>query len=244
MGIKKTTATALLFASILLFSSGDCGAREIVTLNFDFGNESDYSGDDGVLSSAGGTHWNHISKQALFDGFFQGETYVDEFGATSFGGVFTQSFFEDWEETSSSDFAGPRSDGLSFDAQQSVGATISFVQVRQFEEMVIYFTGPLEGGFVSFPGSTDVITPFDDVLGFQTQDFPGVENRDFIRIVEPPITSGGLGEAPVITIVLTNPEATISAVQLRGEFVPAPEPSSGVMLLLSLFAVKVRRKRI
>lgn len=242
MGVKKTSAAVFLFVAILVYSSGQCSALEISTLNFDFGSESEYSGDDGILSSAGGTHWNHVSKQQLFQGFFGGDVFVDEFGASSLGGVFSFLFFEDLVETSSPSFAGPRSDGFAL-SQQSVAATITFARVRQFEEMVVYFTGPLEGGFGSDAFSGFVSDPFNDVLGNQTTTFPGQENRDYIRIIDAPRLGGGLGEAPTLTIVLANPETTISAIQIRGEFAFVPEPSSGVILLLSLFAVQMRRTR-
>ena len=239
MGIKKTRAAVFLLVSILL-SYGQCRAFEIVTLNFDFGSESEYSGDDGILSSAGGTHWNHVSLQQL-QLFF--DNAVDEFGAPSVGGVFTFEL-DGLVETSSPSLGGPRSDGFA-PVRQFDLATISFARVRRLEEMVIYFTGPLEGGFASVASAPFVSDPFNDVLGFQTTTFPGQENVDYIRIVDTPILDfSGLGEAPTFTIVLTNPETTISAIQLRGEFATIPEPGSSVILLLSLFAAQMRRKRI
>ncbi len=62
-----TDRIAVLFAAVTVFigstqsHAGLNFAKEIRTLNFDFGNAGAYVGDDGVLSAPGGTHWNEVT---------------------------------------------------------------------------------------------------------------------------------------------------------------------------------------
>jgi hypothetical protein len=243
---------AILFAASLFNATASkCfSLPPIQTLNFDFGGGSAYVGDDGILSSPGGTYWNAISADDITGCCFDDFSF-DEFGQLSPAFVF--SVFPNWTNSSSPSNQGPRSDAI-----QPAGpgfTTLTIGRVNEFHEMIIYVNSPIgyyapssPGGGFSF-GTFDptVVVPFSYASGAGTG-FPGFPpiptlniGREFLHITTPPPRGSGLGESPTITIVLEDPYSTIAAIQIRGRFAGAPEPSSVVLLLLGSSVGFLRR---
>lgn len=224
----------------------------IQTLNFDFGGGPAYVGDDGVLSSPGGTYWNAISAADLMPCCFLNDSAFDEFGQSSAGFVF--SLFPDWVDSSSPLNQGPRSDAIQ--PSGPGGATLTIGRVNEFHEMVIYVNSPIGylsqsinpgGGFASSAYLPIIVEPFTYASGAGTE-FPGLPpvpvinvGNAYLRFTTTPPLGLGLGESPTLTIVLEDPNSTIAAIQIRGRFAGAPEPSSAVLLILGTSVAVLRR---
>jgi hypothetical protein len=106
--------------------------------------------------------------------------------------------------------------------------------------MVVYINSPMVGGFTYNFFATYVIQPFPSTSGVGTS-FPGTQGNQYMRFTTSPPRGSGLGESPTINFVLEDPNSTIAAIQIRGRFAGAPEPSSVVLLLLGSSVGFLRR---
>lgn len=230
--------TVIFFASVCAESLAD----QIRTLNLDFGNGEQYVGDDGILSSPGGTFWNKISVNGnAFD--FDNFTLRDEFG--------NRFPFRDGDDNypevtgvgvaawvaPDSSYQGPMSDGIVIEKPSNEPSELL---IRQFSkdtpiEVVVYFsdssTVDVAGGFRRIPR--------DPTNDFGSLNFPGVPGQGYAYFqgIDAETTTLGFPELPGIHIVVPEgstsgplfrgfDSATITAMQVRGVFNQIPEPSS------------------
>jgi hypothetical protein len=266
-----TDRIAVLLAALAVFFSCTQGhathiSTEIRTLNFDFGNAGAYVGDDGVLSSPGGTHWNEVRITSFppasgIGTQFHTPTLRDEFGHRFGLGVITlgdqpyilpalHSFSYTGHETVAAG-SGPLNDGVSLEVGDSliIRELTSAVPI----DLVIYFNHPdpssplvnsisvntLGGG--GFTKSTLPLGPFG---GF----FPGFEGFNYLRFSNLSPIPTTLGEPELPGIIIQAPQggmANIAAIQIRGEFIFAtPEPGSLTMTISAgCFAGFFRRRK-
>ncbi len=236
--LLATFFVASLFNATTNVSYSQPSLPPIQTLNFDFGGDGAYVGDDGVISSPGGTYWNAVSAND-FGPCCGGDYAFDEFGQPTDGSVF--SVFSSWTDISSPSNQGPRSDGIKPSSSDPV--TLSLSRVHEFHEMIVYVNSPLVGGFSYNFFDTFVIQPFPNASGVGTT-FPGTQGNEYMRFTTSPPRGSGLGESPTITFVLEDPNSTIAAIQIRGRFAGAPEPSSVVLLLLGSSVAFLRRSKV
>lgn len=242
----------LAFAAMLVFGQSTIHAQQALaplqTLNFDFGAGTTYLGDEGPLSSAGGTYWNKVSADPLNNSFgFDAVDVRDEFGQPTDGLLFSAGAIDaEWVDTFTtlpSSPAPPRDDGIRIqrNSQFSENPTVTIGRVQQFEEMVIYVTSPQAlsgesaGGFTFGWFDSMVTVPFEPIHS-PFNAFPGITtsvvNSDYLRFTTDPPLGGGLGEAPTITLAITDSQAVLHAIQIRGRFKGLPEPSGATLLAI------------
>lgn len=235
------------------------GLAEVRTINLDFGNGGAYVGDDGVLSSPGGTFWNEVtvtpsipergvvgqaSAGALLDEF--GQPFDLGSGFLSLPEVFSFAF----EITPIiGQGEGPLSDGLTLVEGALI---IRELSASSSVDVVVYFADPLgddrasrvvaSGGFGFGPVGGAVMSTEGTGL------FPGqgpdagspasteIDHAVFTGLVPEPTTIGfpllpGVAVATPIGGAIG--VAHIAAIQIRGEFVFTPEPTAGTLLLIA-----------
>ena len=253
--MSSQTTHRWVFTFFAIFCLGaNAGAQERV-LNLDFGNGGQFVGDNGVLSTPGGTFWNEIQLQerdpSIGDILLGPAELLDEFGQ-SFGigtpplaGLALPEVaggFRGQQATAVSTVgAGPLNDSI---RTGEVGGFTDTLLIREISgpfDIVIYFNEPssvqLNFNDPSLTGS--VTSP----VGF----FPGIENNNFLRFddVEPVPTTIGIPLLPGVFVGVSDElsTASIAAIQIRGEFTFTPEPSTATMVSISLLSLVGRRRR-
>ena len=255
--MSSQTTHRWVFTFFAIFCLGaNAGAQERV-LNLDFGNGGQFVGDNGVLSTPGGTFWNEIQLQerdpSIGDILLGPAELLDEFGQ-SFGigtpplaGLALPELsggIGGLQATAVSTVgAGPLNDSIRI-GEDRFASILSIREISGPFDIVIYFNEPSSvqintpvGGVPSLTGS--VTSP----VGF----FPGIENNNFLRFddVEPRITTLGNPFLPGVFVGVSDElsTASIAAIQIRGEFTFTPEPSTATMVSISLLSLVGRRRR-
>ncbi|TWT86328.1 hypothetical protein Mal64_38690 [Pseudobythopirellula maris] len=239
--------TLVLLASLPALVSAQNNVR---TLNLDFGNGGAYAGDDGVLSSSGGSYWNEVTVQSFAPGSgvsiqFNVPTLLDEFGQPFGDNVhpcqcinapnLTSGFHGGVENVAAA--FGPLSDGVTLEPNPNFfGFSIRELKTTSPVDLVVYFNRP---GPSSSGGGTIVINPFlgSGVVASTalplTGVFPGVNGGDYLRFDDVEITATTLGFQSLPGVIIgvpVNEVANIAAIQIRGEFVYMPEPAAATLL--------------
>lgn len=192
-------------------------------VNFDFNinsNDPTHVGDDGTLSSVGGTYWNGLDSTA--------------------SGIFSPIYTEFGQLTSVSvnqTGGGGYSEGIGGDLLN--GGFGGSLTMTGFDPNITYtlafYMGNNSGmysGFLSDAGLETV------VLHTVTYTLPGTQNVDFVQLDRKPADLGG-GE---YGFGFSNFDGQILALQIDGVAV-VPEPSSLCLLTLGGLALVARRRR-
>lgn len=255
--LRNTTLGA--FAALTLVAVcavSQAGGSQVQTVNIDFGSGEAYTGDDGVLSSAGGAYWNKVSAADLFGVDFADLDLRDEFGGQTNLSLFSYDHHFELSDPNPdlawSDYGlvvPPASSPLSTGIEpfgQGEASTVSLGRTGTFGEMVLYFaTTPIGGGFTVPWDAPDVVQLFDPG-SFVTQQFFGSHTATALHLTEAPIRGSGLAEWPSINISLPNNNiftTQLLALQIRGNFYGAPEPSAAVLVsMLGLVSASYRAR--
>jgi hypothetical protein len=247
---QRPVALVLLAAAIVV---GPAARAAVRTLNIDFGNAGAYQGDDGILSSPGGTHWNEVTITSFPPGSgistqFHVPALRDEFGQPLPARLANGSFSDAHQVTAPA--SAPLNDGVHITSSNFFGIAISDLTSAAPIDLAIYFNDPDPNPNVPKPSTFISVNSifgggFTDAVFLASNVFPGQERRDHLRFsnLSPIATTLGDPPHPGITInVSMDSVANIAALQIRGEFVP--EPSA---LLIGLVACScaslLRRKR-
>lgn len=209
--IKRVIVTMVFAITALLAISPNCPALPPVqTLNFDFGSGPAHVGDDGVLSSPGGTFWNRVTASDLNNppsGLLSELDTFDEFGAVTAGGIGSRGpnlnsspRIIGWINNLASAMGGIISDGIRPQSprQSRRGggtALFSHVRVYEFVEMVIYFDFELPPTIpfadIASGGFADSFAPdlfgFDNLIAQPLADFT-VQSHTFGSTNDPTST--------------------------------------------------------
>lgn len=250
---------------LVVFSSGSISRAEIRTINLDFGNGGVYAGDDGVLSSPGGTFWNEVTVSGSSSGqpgFVEAFHLRDEFGQAfdlPVGLPGVNAFMTDVDPTIGSG-SGPLADGVTL-SNAFGGLVIRELSSESPIEVVVYFADPSPGdarrsvvGVQEYIGSesfqTELVTSTGGSGAFPGTGPipslpPGVFTAiDYVRFdqLTPSPTTIGIPLLPGLFIGPPEGEvAHIAAIQIRGEFVFTPEPTSAVLVLIACGLATSRR---
>jgi hypothetical protein len=248
--MRNVTVRRLFLAMIAIVATlaAAAHAAPVRTLNIDFGNAGAYSGDDGILSSPGGTFWNEVTIGA---GTFNIPGLRDEFGASLPVDLLAQDFSATAISVPSA--MGPLNDGVLVSNHGGYPTfAIRVLSSATPIEVVIYFNAPASNMVLVNPllGQTGT-----GILGFAigSGPFPGVRLGTYARFqnLSPVGTTLGFDLLPGILIdvprqglvggtFIENNAAGIAAIQIRGEFVPEP---IGAPLLLAALCVVDRTRR-
>jgi len=200
-------------------------AAHAAVVNFDFNidsNDPTHVGDDGTLSSAGGTYWNGLDSTA--SGIFS--PIYTEFGQLTSVSV-NQTGIGGYSEGAGGDllnggFDGPQIIMSGFDPNTTY--TLAFY---------MGYNSGMYGGFLSDAGLETVV-----LYSTVTHTLPGTQNVDFVLLDRKPADLGG-GE---YGFGFSNFDGQILALQIDG-VAAVPEPSSLCLLTLGGLALLARRRR-
>ena len=245
----KPLAAMLTLAAVFLAGPA-MHAAVVRTLNIDFGNAGGYAGDDGILSSPGGTHWNEVTITSFPPGSgistqFHVPALRDEFGQPLLAMMVNVGSSDDHEVTAPA--PAPLNDGV-----QLTSSNFEFFAIRDLSsaapiDLTIYFNNP-DPNVLTPPTFISVNSIFggggfmDGALA-PANVFPGTERRDYLRFsnLSPIATTLGDPPHPGVTFnVSAGSVANIAAIQVRGVFVP--EPCSWAMLLAASACMGLLRR--
>lgn len=254
LSIRAVSAIAAFIAFAGAAAPSSQGA--VRTLNLDFANSGHlYAGDDGVLSSPGGTFWNPVG---IIDEPNIGLRFVftellDEFGV-AFNDILSPPYGQypevySWGnagDLTTSTAPGPLRDGFHLEPTEALGVLIRPLSTTAPIDLVVYFHSP-DGASLTTnaiavnetysSGQTAITT-----LPPQNFVFPGAENIDYVKFENLTASPTTLGTPQLPGLNITVPAgraANIAAIQIRGEFI-VPEPASIVMMFVAL-TIAVRR---
>lgn len=212
----KACKTFSILTSILLFSSS-AGA---VVVNVDFDPEAAlsselHSGDDGVLSSTGGTVWNHgTSSTADLTDEFGGATPFDlDLGSLTFG----------------------REDSLAFNDLQDWGIASAF-SISDLVEDASYDVAVYGGQNVGF-SPPDNSTSFVFCGGLPTYSLPGIEGQDYCVFEDVTATGGAISIEGI--------DGLVTGIQISGPLpsTEVSGPATIPVLALGLLLTGLLRRR-